>query len=186
MSFEIRPWNFSDIPEIKKFTDVAIGVDYYRISELENIFEKSKLSGQIFSLLLIEEQNSIQGIRITYPQTKWEKGKGKGLSPEKWGVPFQHCAYFQSLFVSLNLTGQGWGHKMSLVAIELLKKVNAKAIVTHSWKESPNDSSGKYLRKLGFQIVSTHPRYWFDVDYECTRCGRPCVCTAEEMILKLN
>lgn len=81
---------------------------------------------------------------------------------------------------------QGWGKRMSLQAIELLKEAGAQAIATHSWKESPQDSSGKYLRSLGFRSVALHPFYWKEVDYICTRCGKPCLCTAEEMILKLS
>jgi len=29
--------------------------------------------------------------------------------------------------------------------------------------------------------VIEHPLYWIDVDYECTRDGKPCRCTAIEM-----
>ena len=42
--------------------------------------------------------------------------------------------------------------------------------------------SGRYLRAMGFELVKAHPLYWNKVDYVCTRCGKPCVCTAEEMI----
>jgi len=184
--YTIKPLELQNIRALKHFTDTAIGKDYYSPSELEEIYRKSKKGGQIFTLLLWDDRNEICGARITYPQGNWQHGKGKGLNPHLWGVAREHVAYFQSLFLSQHLTGQGWGKKMSLQSIEMLKAIGTQAIVTHSWKESPNDSSGRYLRSLGFQVVATHEKYWHEVDYDCTRCGRPCLCTAEEMIFKVN
>lgn len=182
---QIRPMRPTDAAAVKEFTDRAIGTNYYSVEELEEIYQKS-LKNDVEFTLVLEDKGQIKAVRITYPPGNWQKGKGKGLSPESWQVPFEEVAYFQSLFVDETLTGQGWGKKLSLAAIDLLKTAGvAKAIVTHSWKESPHDSSGKYLRGLGFRLVASHPFYWKEVDYVCTRCGKPCLCTAEEMILKL-
>ena len=63
-----------------------------------------------------------------------------------------------------------------------LKEIGTQAIVTHAWQESPNNSSIRYLTKFGFQPIATHANYWIDVDYVCTRDGKPCRCTAVEMI----
>lgn len=183
---KIRPMTEKDILELKAFTDMAIGENYYSTSELAEIYNKSIYQGHQCSLVLEAEDGKIHGVRISYPPGHWEKGKGKGLSTEKWGIPLSQVAYFQSLFIHPQLTGKGWGKKMSLAAIHILRNINAKAIVTHSWKESPQGSSGKYLRSLGFELVATHPLYWKEVDYVCTRCGKPCLCTAEEMILYLK
>lgn len=179
---KIRSATPSDIPRMKAFADTAIGADYYSVPELEKILQNSSLDGHQYTLLLEDEAGDIRGIRITYPPGRWEKGKGKGLTPEKWGVPKDSVAYFQSLFIDLKLTGKGWGQKVSQESIKMLANTGAKAIATHSWKESPNDSSGRYLRGLGFHVINTHPLYWKDVDYVCTRCGKPCLCTAEEML----
>jgi predicted N-acetyltransferase YhbS len=183
-TLKIRPIGHQDIAKVKQFTDRAIGTNYYSESELEDIFNRSKDSKQTYTLVLTDDlDNEILGIRITYPPGNWQHGKGKGLTPNSWTQPIGKTAYFQSLFVDPALTGQGWGRKLSLVALRLLQDSGAKAVVTHSWKESPNDSSGKYLRALGFQLIATHTLYWHDVDYVCTRCGnQKCVCTAEEMI----
>ena len=35
-------------------------------------------------------------------------------------------------------------------------------------------------------IIENYPEYWKEVDYDCTRCGKPCVCTAEEMYLDIS
>jgi ribosomal protein S18 acetylase RimI-like enzyme len=182
---KIRSFTQKDVTKVKEFTDRAIGTNYYTAQELHDIYQKSLKNGQECTLLLEDGQGEIRGVRITFPPGQWQKGKGKGLNPTLWKVPQNDVAYFQRLFVDPALTGQGWGKKMSLKAIEMLKKLGTRAIVTHSWKESPHDSSGKYLRALGFRVVASHPFYWKDVDYVCTRCGKPCVCTAEEMILPL-
>lgn len=184
-SFHIRALRAEDLPQVKVFADRAIGHDYYSASELEEIFRRSWSGSMMTSLVLEDDYGEILGIRITYPPGCWARGKGKGLSPELWQIPFEEIAYFQSLFIDPRIQGKGWGHRMSVRAIDILKKSGARAIVCHSWKESPHDSSGRYLRSLGFQVVATHPHYWKEIDYVCTRCGKPCLCTAEEMILRL-
>jgi GNAT superfamily N-acetyltransferase len=190
----IRPLLISDLPELKKFTDQSIGQGYYSMTELEKIYNQSlfispsKKSVMCTLVLIVSESGTerIAGVRITYPPGQWEKGKGNGLNPQKWPHDLSATAYFQSLFVDPKITGQGLGKKLSLEAIKILKQISAKGIVCHSWKESPNNSSARYLLALGFKSVAEHPFYWHEVDYECTRCGKPCICTAEEMYFDLT
>lgn len=179
---KMRPLVSGDLAAIQAFTDRTIGQGYYSSAELADILQRSTKNGVVFSLLLEDEQGEVRGIRITYPPGQWSHGKGHGLCPEKWNSPLSETAFFQSLFIEPSLTGQGWGKQLSLESMRLLKAAGTKAVVCHSWKESPGDSSGKYLRSMGFATVATHPLYWKDVDYTCTRCGKPCLCTAEEMI----
>lgn len=181
----IRSLTRSDLSAVKDFTDLAIGKDYYSIAELEKIYDQSLIDG-VMCTLVLEVAGEIKGIRISYPHGNWQSGKGRGLSPLLWPHPLQNTAYFQSAFLSPELTGQGLGITISKEALKRLQSVGAKGVVCHSWKESPGDSSGKYLRKLGFKAVAIHPEYWKAVDYVCTRCGKPCLCTSEEMYLDLN
>lgn len=181
---ELREWLRADIPKVKKFTDVAIGTDYYSLSELEDNFKRAEKNGVMCSFVLVDG-DEILGLRLSYPPGQWLKGKGSKLRSDLWKVSIEDAGYFQSLFISEKLRGQGWGPKLSQAAIANLRRVGAKAIVTHSWVQSPNDSSGRYLRQLGFASVAMHKEYWKDVDYICTYDGKPCLCTAEEMILYL-
>ncbi len=188
-AFFIRPLTLNDLPNVKKFTDRAIGKGYFSLDELEQIFKKSlyhqsKKDEKMMTLVLAKGKK-IYGVRITYPPGQWSHGKGRELTPEKWPHLLTKTAYFQSLFIDPDLTTQGWGTKMSLQSIEELKKIKAQGIACHSWKDSPQDSSGRYLRSLGFKRIATHLHYWKEVDYACTRCGKPCLCTAEEMYLDL-
>lgn len=184
---KIRPFRQDDLEAIKDFTDREIGAGYYSLQELKDIYARSEKSNVMCSLLLENEQGEILGVRISYPPGKWKHGKGKGLCPEKWPQSAADTAYFQSLFISNDLQGQGWGGKISKEALFKLREVGAKGVVCHSWKESPNDSSTRYLKKLGFELIAEHHEYWKAVDYRCTRCGEPpCLCTAQEMYLDLN
>lgn len=177
---EFRP---SDIPAVKKFCDRAIGTDYYSEAELKDMQERSTKNSVMCSFVLWERPSkTVVGIRISFPPGQWHKGKGQGLRSDLWKFPLEQVGYFQSLFLDDRLQGKGWGAKVSQASIEALKRAGARGIATHAWKESPHDSSRKYLRKLGFEFVAEHPLYWNKVDYVCTRCGKPCVCTAEEMI----
>lgn len=178
---EIRPLALSDLPAVKEFTDKTIGLNYFSLKELAECFEKSS-SGEIVCSFVLADQNNIYGLRLAYPPGAWSKGKGSKLRPDLWKVPVEKVAYFQSLFIAPEVQGGGWGPKLSDAAIAGFKKLGAEAIVTHAWKESPNNSSIRYLTKFGFESVATHPEYWIDVDYECIRDGKPCRCTAEEMI----
>ena len=181
---QIRALRQKDLPALKKFTDQVIGQGYYSEAELEDIFKRS-FAGHIMCTFVLEIDGHIRGMRITFPPGQWSHGKGEGLTPSKWPHALSETAYFQSLFLDPTLTSQGFGKKMSLLAMETLRTLGAKGIATHSWKESPNGSSGKYLRRLGFESIAEHPLYWNKIDYTCTRCGKPCVCSAEEMYYDL-
>lgn len=186
VSYTIEELKLSDLPALKQFTDREIGSGYYSLEELEEIFLKSQKSGRMCSFVL-KNGGQICGVRFTYAPGNWNQGKGKGLTVDRWPYPLNETAYFQSLFLAHDLQGQGWGGKLSLRSIDVLKAIGAKGIVCHSWKESPNNSSTKYLEKMGFEVIAEHPLYWQHVDYNCTRCGKPpCQCTALEMYLKLE
>jgi GNAT superfamily N-acetyltransferase len=185
--YKIRPMEKIDLEAIRRFTDHEIGMGYYPIEELQDIYRRSVKDGVMCSLLLQDSHGEIAGIRFSYPPGLWEHGKGRGLEPAKWPYNLENTAYFQSLFLAAKLRGGGWGGKLSLEALKRLRDVGAKGVVCHSWKESPNNSSVKYLLKLGFVIVADHPLYWKDIDYNCTRClTPPCQCTAQEMYLDLE
>jgi predicted N-acetyltransferase YhbS len=180
----IRPLKAKDLEAVKKFADLSIGENYYSLEELNDILARSEKNKIMCSFVLVEN-NQVVGFRLSYPPGNWNKGKGQKLRADLWKIPIEEVGYFQSMFLSDHLQGQGWGPKLSEAAISALKEAGAKAIVTHSWVESPHGSSGKYLRKIGFQSVALHQEYWKEIDYVCSRDGTPCLCTAEEMILRL-
>lgn len=184
---KIRPLQETDLEKVRAFTDREIGAGYYTQDEVRSIFERSQKNQVMHSLVLSDEQDTIHAVRITYPPGQWEKGKGYGLSPEKWPHLPEHTAYFQSIFISSALQGEGWGGKLSHEALKILSETGARGVVCHSWKESPNNSSTRYLQKLGFQIINEYPNYWKDVNYICSGCKqKPCVCTSVEMYLDLE
>lgn len=181
---EIRPLKEPDLVDLKSFTDSTIGTGYYSQEELLDIYQRSQKNGKMCSFLLIQD-GQILGFRLTYPPGQWNHGKGRQLSPHLWRVTPAETAYFQSLFLHPSVQGGGWGQKLSEESIKVLQSLGAKAVVCHSWVESPHNSSSKYLQKLGFTPLIQYPYYWKNVDYDCPRCGKPCLCTAEEMILYL-
>ena len=177
----------SDLPKIKLFTDREIGLNYYTEEELNAILQRSQAGPITCSLVLENDAGEIKGIRISYPPGRWEHGKGQGLKASAWPHPLDKTAYFQSLFLAPDVQGSGWGGRISKAALQQLLEAGAKGVVCHAWKESPNNSSLRYLQKLGFQAVTEHPLYWKDVNYDCTRCLKPpCQCTAVEMYLDLE
>lgn len=178
----------NDVAAVKNFTDRVVGAGYYSIDELTEFQKKSiAATGEICSFVLINPVSSeIMGLRLAFPPGNWDHGKGSKLRADLWPTKLSETAYFQSLFVSPKLQRQGWGLKLSIKSLEIFKKLKAAAVVTHCWKESPGNSSNKYLENLGFKTIIEHPNYWIDVDYVCTRDGKPCKCTAIEMYLSLT
>lgn len=183
----IEPITLGDLEAFRLFADREIGKGYYSSDEVNEIFQRSAKEDTTCSLLLRREDNSIAGIRISYPPGNWEHGKSKYLRPDLWPHPLDSTAYFQSLFLAKDVQGQGWGGRLSMESMKRLRALGAQGIVCHSWKESPHNSSTRYLLKLGFELVIEHPLYWAEVNYNCTRClTPPCQCTAQEMYLDLE
>ena len=183
----VQPFLDSDIAAVKKFTDEQIGEGYYSVAELVANQKKSVTSsGEITSFILLDPASKeVKGLRLAYAPGRWTHGKGTKLRPDLWPFKTEKAAYFQSLFLSRDLQGQNWGPRLSQKSIDVFKKLGAEGIITHSWKESPNNGSLRYLEKMGFKPLIEHPLYWFDVDYFCTHDGKPCRCTAIEMYLEL-
>jgi len=183
MKLQIKPFTSELIPAVKQFTDKTIGENYYTKTELQEAQKKSIAHTQeLTSFVLVDANNQIYGIRLAYPPGNWTQGKSSKLHPELWPFPLEKAAYFQSLFIAEEARGSGLGPQLSNKAIEIFKKLGAEGIVTHCWKESPNNSSYRYLEKMGFTPVTEYPDYWVDVQYTCTRDGYPCHCTAIEMV----
>lgn len=184
---QIRPFLSSDVDAVKVFTDKEIGAGYYSLNELkENQIKSIGSNKNICSFVLVDETtNAVKGLRLAFPPKNWSHGKGSKQRTDLWPFPIEETAYFQSLFLAKEVQCQGFGPKLSQMSIEVFKKIGAKGIATHSWKESPNNSSVKYLEKVGFKKIIEHPLYWFDVDYVCALDGTPCRCTAVEMYLTL-
>jgi ribosomal protein S18 acetylase RimI-like enzyme len=183
MSLIIKPFTSNFIEQVKAFADHEIGIGYYKTHELTEIIKKSTTDeGFTTSFMLMNQsENSVKGLRLAYPPGKWSHGKGNNLRPDLWPFQLNKAGYFQSLFLSKDIQGQGWGPKLSEKTIQVFKQVGASGIVTHCWKESPNNSSYLYLKKMGFSEAIEYPNYWIDVDYVCTVDGNPCRCTAIEM-----
>lgn len=184
MSLEIVPLKKEDLPSIKVFSDKFISKDYFQDQELADIYQRS-FAGETMCSFLLKKDEKILGLRLTYPPGNWEKGKGSELFEQKWPHKKNETAYFQTIYLDPDLSGQGWGKKLSQKSIEVLKYLGAKGIVCHSWKESPHNSSNRYLSSLGFKAIAELPEYWRDCT--CAICtGDYCKCTAVEMYLDLE
>lgn len=176
-----------DIDAIKDFTDQWIGRDYYSAVEIEEILMASQMAGHCASFgAWHDEDSQLAGVRLTLAPGQWSKIILRGLSPQTWPCSLEEMAYFKSLFIAEKFQGQGLGRSLSEASLNELKKMGAKAVLCHSWLESPGNSSQRYLLGMGFNEVGRHEKFWFPIDYECTRCSpERCVCTAAEMVLPL-
>lgn len=183
----IKAFSESDVGRVKTFTDSEIGLGYYSTEELSECYSKSVCNdGTLSSFLLLDElTNQVKGLRLAYPPGKWIQGKSSKLRSDLWPHALEKTGYFQSLFISKDLQGHGYGPTLSEKSISVIKNQGALGIATHCWKESPHNSSFRYLEKIGFKKIIEHPFYWKEVNYICPLDGSPCQCTAIEMYLEL-
>ena len=179
----------ADIAAVSAFADRTIGDRYYPEDEIAEYLDRASIcgpEGDLTTAYVALAGSAMVGFRLVMPPGRWDSGRGAGLTPDRWPHPLAETAYFQSCFVDPVCTGQGIGRRLAHAAMDDLRRIGAKAIAVHSWKESPNDSSRRYLVKLGFTAIAEHPKYWAEVDYLCVGCQvQPCTCTAIEMILDL-
>lgn len=186
LKLTIFPLTLKDLDAFLKFTDQQIGQNYYTKDEAARLIEPFQGSASPpLSFALKNESQEILGVRLSLGNE--EVHRLKNLNKLSLSIDeLSPVGYFKSLFLHPDCQKQGWGQKLSLESINSFKTLHYKAIVAHSWKESPHNSSFKYLQKLGFQTVQEHPLFWSEIDYNCTRClSPPCQCTAIEMILHL-
>lgn len=185
-AIRIRPMTPADVPGVSAFADRTIGDRYYPEASVAAYLAQATV-GDVATAYVAEQGDQIVGFRIVLPPGRWEKGRGRGLTPSAWPHAREHTAYFQSCFVDPAITGAGIGRRLAHAAFADLRTLGARAVAVHSWKESPHDSSRRYLARLGFVPIAEHPHYWADVDYLCVGCRvEPCTCTAIEMILDLE
>lgn len=186
MSLKIIPLDASWTDAFIAFTDIGIGTGYYRKSDVNTLLAANQPYNTSF--LLVDEESHIRGVRVSYPPGRWIHLVGpERLFLDRWSDAADKVGYFKSLFLDPAVQGQGWGPLLSAKSIEAMKQWNAKAILTHSWKESPNNSSTRYLESIGFKVLGEHKLFWSKVDYDCSGCNtRPCICTANEMYKRIE
>lgn len=177
METVFAPLMESDIEEVVRFFDRWSGKNYYSFKDIELIISKSREAS-----FIARADSEIAGIRLTYAPGDWVN-EYKLISPDEWKVDRSEVAYFKSLFVSEAHQKLGIGKGLSSKSIEVLKELKTKAILCHSWAESPGNSSRIYLDKMGFEPVKEHKNFWYEVPYLCVRCQpERCTCTGVEMI----
>ena len=185
MDLQLRTMQPGDSEAVSALADVLVGSGYYPPSLVDEYRIRSTDGDHVQSWVAVDGEE-IVAFRFTFPPGRWSEGRGKGLSPEDWPVGLEKAAYFQSCFVSESYMGHGIGRRLAAASLEALRAHGTGMVVAHCWKESPHNSSFRYLTRLGFQPVTEHPLYWVDVDYVCKLDGQPCRCTAIEMILDLR
>lgn len=182
MNITYENFTFEHILEVKELLDKTAGIDYLTERDLEHILKNKVIKGDYNPSFIAKDGDKIIAIRLTYSPDIWIK-TNKGISFSKWKVEKESVAKFHCLYLDNDYRGLGIGPKLSELSINLLKKMNAKAILCYSWLESFNNSSQKYLLKYGFEPVALHKHFWANLDYLCSGCNvKPCTCTAEEMI----
>lgn len=182
-----RAMQAADIEAVSAFADRVVGAGYYPPETVAEYLQKAQVGPLCTAYVAAREDGAIVGFRLVLPPGRWDQGRGQGLCVERWPHPLAATAYFQSCFIDPDCRGAGIGGRLAYLAIDDLRRMGAKAIAVHSWKESPHDSSRRYLSRLGFVAIAEHPQYWADVDYLCAGCQvMPCTCTAIEMILDLE
>ena len=183
-NFNLEPLGPKHKKQFLSFTDQFIGNNYFNDDSFEKQIQLSLKNNLNCSFVLINEVNNIIGIRLTYAPGLWTNDiKTKYINNS---IDLNSVAYFKSLFIDPDYQKKGLGPLLSNKSIEVLKKMGATHILSHSWKESPNNSSVRYLEKWGFKPLGEISNFWFDIDYLCAGCNlKNCTCTSVEMLYSI-
>lgn len=186
-SLKICPLEQGDLQEISSLSDEIFGPGY--LEDLNLLGEWSKVcpGEPHISFSLKTNADKVVGLRLSYPPGQWIHLDAFSKShPSQWPVPSDLVGYFKMSMVHPDYQGQGWGKQMAQAAIGGLRARGAKGVITHSWNESPGNSSAQYTKAIGFQFVSSIPGFWKDYIYSCDVCNMPsCTCTASELFLEI-
>ena len=181
-----RHLNSTDFPSLVQLSDSVFGKGYYT----ENSFLKIKdllTENNRTASWVAEKDSLLVGFRIVFLPGSWLKHSAfKKSLKEFWGCSPDKTAYFKTVCIHKDFRRKKIGSQLANLAIQDLKSLHCKAIVTHSWDESYDNSSRQYLNSVGFKEVGPIPNFWHEEVYDCDVCqSKPCVCNATEMILRL-
>lgn len=165
------------------------GDGYLDHKSMQTILSRSQYKGLNCSFAMYDnhlEPGLLIGFRLTYAPGQWQLDKW--CTPNKWPVAKDAVAYFKCNTIHPQYQGKGLGGQLLRASIDTLKKMGAKAGLSHIWMQSPGNASYKYFTKAGGKLIKTHPRRWHAdetiPDYVCVICGKDCYCDASEMILE--
>lgn len=183
-NFNVLHLSEDDFEKVITLGNAVHGDGYLDLSSISKMLDKSK-KGDLNSSYVMYDGDKLVGFRITYAPGQWELDKW--CTPDEWPVAKDDVAYFKCNTIDPDYQGKGLGGQLLKTSIETLKKMGAKAGLSHIWMQSPGNASFKYFTKAGGQLIKTHPRRWNDdpslPDYNCIICGTDCYCDASEMIL---
>jgi GNAT superfamily N-acetyltransferase len=176
--------HFSDVI---KLGNLVHGDGYLFPNTIAAIYLKG-IKGDLNSSYVLYYGEQLVGFRLTYAPNNWPLDVW--CTPELWPVEKQHVAYFKCNTIHPDYQGKGLGGKLLSESICTLKKMGAKAGLSHIWMQSPGNASFKYFTKAGGVLIKEHPRRWYNDEslpnYVCILCGEDCYCNASEMVLEFD
>ena len=185
-NYILEPLNTKHIEPFLEFSDKYIGKNYFNKDNFETQIKLSHLNSLNSSFVILTSDLQFIGLRITYSPGLWQNYiNTQFLGQLK--IPNHKVGYFKSLFIHPDYQGKNIGPYLSNSSLNVLKEMGCTHVVSHSWLESPNNSSVKYLERYGFKQLGVIKNFWKDVDYLCSGCNLTnCQCTAVEMILEIK
>ncbi|WP_299264003.1 GNAT family N-acetyltransferase [uncultured Psychrosphaera sp.] len=176
--------HFSDVIELG---NLVHGDGYLFPDTIATIHTKGIKDG-LNSSFVLYQGDLLVGFRLTYAPNNWPLDRW--CTPELWTVDQKEVAYFKCNTIHPDFQGKGLGGTLLSESISVLKKMGAKAGLSHIWMQSPGNASFKYFTKAGGILIKTHPRRWHEDEslpnYVCIICGEDCYCDASEMLLEFD
>lgn len=185
----LKPLSLTDFDDVIALGNRVHGEGYLDNDALTKMLKRSVYNDLNCSYVLYDTSvtpNRLIGFRLTYAPNSWPLDKW--CTPDEWPVTPDLVAYFKCNTIHPDYQGRGLGGLLLKESVATLKKMGAKAGLSHIWMQSPGNASYKYFTKAGGQLIKLHPRRWHnDVtipDYICILCGKDCHCDATEMMLE--
>ncbi len=185
--YTIKQLEKSDFGQVIALGNLVHGDGYLDEDSISVMLDRSCVGNVNVSYVMYDDLKLI-GFRISYAPGQWPLDKW--CTPKEWPVPFEDIAYFKCNTIHPDYQGKGLGGTLLQTSIDALKKIGAKAGLSHIWMQSPGNASFKYFTKAGGILIKTHPNRWNSdptlPNYNCVLCGLNCHCDASEMMLVFN
>lgn len=187
-----RDYQPQDSNPIIEIGDEVLGRGYITVDEIDECYkEKSRAKGNV-NFFVAELDGKIAGFSWAYRPGLFPSGPfAKGL----WPVDESEVAYIATMGVKREFGRRGIGTELLRRLHKRAREQGAKALVSHSWIESPGNASTKLVNKSKFTPLKIHYRLWYKKTwYEssedisiCRRCILPpCRCSALEVMLHFH
>lgn len=178
---DIQPQDSIMLSQASDIYDVSLGQKYIPPEDL------LKYANNPSEYILIGStiEDKLLGVMLAFPLDE-KTARECNEAFKKHNIPFElprlSVGVIKSVSVHPEYRHRGIGTRLTLEAMERLRKMSCGLFLAIAWDSGKVESSPKMFEKLGYKSLLDIPEYWYEDSikegYQCPNCGNPCHCKA--------